>query len=446
MWSAVGSTAAAKILVMGLSGVLGLFTSRMIIGHYGTDAYAQYGLLTSFPALLPFADLGMAAIVINAIAGAGNADKDPFVRSAITTALRVLVVSGMVIVGIAAVITLLGWWPALLGDGLLPGGSGAAFLCLAVFGLVLPLTIGPRVLVGLRRTGSQILSQSVIAPFIFCCVAGAVALAAPVGSYLAVLSYVGQGLVAAICLVLAVRAIRPQIGTAIRDIPRLRSVPSVPVLDLAWPMIVQMVVIPIAMQTDRLLLSHRTTGDELAQYNLSSQLFGMVLQAITAAGMALWPFYARARANSELRSPFSAAVVFAAGGLLAALMLALAAPYVAEFVSGGAIVLDLWLVGGFVAFVALQAAKYPLGMYMTDKAGVRFQVIPLLLMVPLNVGISWWLIGVIGPGGPIVGSVVAVLLCQLLPDIWYVSHDLKRRAILIAADQSPADAQAGRQP
>ncbi len=432
LWTVVGSTAVAKVFVMGISGLLGLFTSRMIIQHFGTDAYAQYGLLTSFPALLPFADLGMATIVINAVAASQAVHTDRFVRNAITTAMRILIVAGAIIVAIAAAITLLGFWPALLGEGLMAGGALGAFACLAVFGLVLPLTIGPRIMVGLNRTGSQIATQSVVAPFIFVSITVAVTLAAPVGNYLAVLSYLAQALVAVICLMMAAHAITPQLGHAIRDIPRLRQVPSLSAFNLAWPMLIQMLAGTIAMQTDRLLLSHLTRGDELAQYNLSSQLFGLVLQSINAGGMALWPIYARARANSELRSPFKPTGVFAAIGLGMAVALGLISPLIADFVSQGKITLDPWLVGGFVVFVALQATKYPLGMYMTDKRGLQFQVIPLLIMVPLNLGISWWLIGVIGPGGPIIGSAVSVLLCQVIPDFWYVSRDLKRRARLIA--------------
>ncbi len=68
-WGVVGSTAVMKVLVMGLSGVLGIVTSRLIIENFGVDAYAQYGLLASLPALLPFADLGIAASVINRVAG-----------------------------------------------------------------------------------------------------------------------------------------------------------------------------------------------------------------------------------------------------------------------------------------------------------------------------------------------------------------------------------------
>lgn len=429
--STVGTTAAAKVLVMGLSGLLGLFTSRMIIGHFGTDAYAQYGLLTSFPALLPFADLGMAAVVINAVASSDSVSTDRQVRNTITTALRILIVAGGAIVAVAVVITATGLWPTLLGKGLTDDGSWAAFSCLAVFGLVLPLTLGPRVLVGLRRTSSQVASQAVVAPFILLSVTLAVASAAPVGSYLAVLSYLGNALVAVICLVIAARAITPQLGKAIQEIPQLRRVPGVPALSLAWPMLVQMIALPVAMQSDRLLLSHLTTGDELAQYNLTSQLFGMVLQAIMAGGMALWPIYARARANQQIRSPFQPTAWFLVGGLSMAGVLALVAPLIADYVSGGRIVLDFWLVLGFVVFVAVQAMKYPLGMYMTDKGGLRFQVVPILLMVPLNLGISWWLIGVVGAGGPIIGSAVSVLLCQLIPNFVYVARDLKARALTV---------------
>ena len=38
---------------MGISGILGLFTTRLIIEHFGKEAYAQYGLLNSFRACCP---------------------------------------------------------------------------------------------------------------------------------------------------------------------------------------------------------------------------------------------------------------------------------------------------------------------------------------------------------------------------------------------------------
>ena len=426
--AAVGSTAAAKVLVMGLSGVLGIITSRLIIEHFGTAAYAQYGLLSTFPTLLPFADLGIAAVVINAVAGSSSVRTDDFVKRSIVTALRVLLVSGGIMVAVSAVITLFGWWPVLLGEGLLPeGGSLAAGLCLAVFGLVLPLTVGQRILVGLRRTSTQVASQSVVAPFMLLAIGSAVMLSVPAGSYLAVISYVANALVSVICLVVAARALSPQLGAAVRLVPRVRSYRGVPALGLAWPMLVQMIALPVAMQTGRLLLSHLAGPDELAQYNLASQLFGIVLQTVAAAGIALWPIYAAARTAGRVESPAVPTLWFLLGGLLLGGALAVLSPFLAEFVSGGQIVLDGWMLAAFVLFVGLQAAKYPIGMYMTDKTGLVFQVLPIVLMVPLTLGLSWYFIGEIGAAGPVLGSAIAVAVCQLVPNHWYVQRDLARR-------------------
>ena len=439
--STVGSTALAKVVVMGLSGLLGLFTSRLIIEHFGTQAYAQYGLLNSFPNLMPFADLGMAAVVINAVAGAEDVRSDEHARRSITTAMRILLVSGVLIAALAGLITLAGLWPTLLGAGITADGPVAAWLCLTVFALVLPLSVGQRVLVGLRRTSTQVAVQTVVAPFMFASVSAVVLLTLPLGNFLSIFSYLASGLVSVICLVIAARAIRPQLGRAIRDIPRLRRAPGVPALNLAWPMLVQMIALPIAMQTDRLLLSHLTDGQELAAYNLTAQLFGMVLQAIAAGGVALWPIYAKARARRQVESPFKPMLWFAAVGLALAGGLAVLSGWIAAFVSDGKIGLDFWLVAGFVAFVAMQAMKYPLGMYMTDKRGLRFQVLPILLMLPINLGLSWYLIGVVGAGGPIIGSAVAVLLCQVLPNFCYVRRDLRRRRAGGSAREVPPESE-----
>jgi len=426
--AAVGGPAVVKILVMGLSGLLAVLTSRLIIEHYGVDAYGQYGLLATLPTLLPFADLGIAAVVINSLAEAKNPKTDDFVLRTVITAFRILSVSGLIIISLAVVIHLLGLWPTILGHGLMPdGGAIAALVCMALFGCVLPLTVGQRIVVGLGRTTTQVAAQAVVAPFMLMSILTVVALSAPVGSYLAIFSFIGNALVSVICLVVAAKALRPQLGTAVRRIVRFRRYPGVPIISLTWPVLVSSVVMPITLQTDRLLLSQLTHGDELAQYNLAAQLFGLILQTIAAAGLAMWPWYAKARSQGNVVSPITPAVCFLSGGIILGMTMALASPWLEVLVSKGKIHLDIWLLAGFVAFVAVEAAKYPLGMYMTDRNGLVFQVVPLLIMVPVNLGLSWSLIGVVGAGGPVLGSAAAVLLCQVLPYFWYVRRDLARR-------------------
>lgn len=427
LWRSVGSTAIMKVVVMGTSGLLGILTSRMILSHYGIEAYAQYGLLASLPALLPFADLGIAAVVFNVIAGSADPRHDETVHRTLVTAFRILLISGPVIIGVAVVISVLQLWPALLGEGLMPDGGATVLICALVFGCGLPLTVGQRILVGLGRNGTQVAAQAVVAPFIFICVLVSVWLALPVGNYLAVLSYVGAGLVSVICLIISGRMISPMLGRSVRDIPRIRAVPKLPVIAVVGPMLVQMIILPLATQMDRILLSNFAGADDLAQYNLGSQIFGIALQTISAAGLALWPIYAKARSSAHIRSPFRPSALFMAGGLVMAGIMALLSPLLVGFVSGGQLHLGVSLVLAFVVLVGVQAAKYPLGMYMTDERGLRFQVIPILILLPLNIGLSIVLIKWIGAAGPVWAGATSALLCQVVPNLWYVARDLERR-------------------
>ena len=223
-----------------------------------------------------------------------------------------------------------------------------------------------------------------------------------------------------------------------RDVPRLRQVRGVRIVDTAGPSLVQSLIIPIAFQTDRLLLSHLGGGQTLAQYNLAAQLFNMLTQTIAVTGVAMWPHFAKARADSRVESPFGAAGTFATMGGALGLAMALAAPWAAHVISSGKVVLPLALLAANVANVVVEAAKQPLGMYMTDPRGLRAQMLPIIILVPMNLALSWALIAPLGAAGPIAGSVIAVIVCQLVPYALWVSADLRRRAALAAAEDRVA--------
>ena len=426
-WRNVGNAAVAKVLVMGVAGVLGLLTSRIILQHYGVEAYAQYGLLNSFPALLPFADLGLAAVVINAAAGSSDPSRDPRVRRALLSATRVLFISGGIIVFVSAAITALGLWPAILGPGLMNDGTWVAGVAMALFGIGLPLTIGPRLLVGLQKNTLQIAFSGLAAPVVLALAGATVVLQVPAAHFLALFTYIAGIVVSTVSLVAAARLISPQVSTIFRQVPHRHAHPGTKVMDLAGPMLVQMLALPIAMQTARIMVSHLGGTGELAEYNLASQLFGMASQTIAAAGVALWPMYARARAEGRVESPSRPSLWFLGGGLVLAGSMALLSPWLVRLASAGNLTLDANLVYAFVAFVALQSLKYPLGMYMTDAKGLSFQMIPTVLMVPTALGLSWWLIPVIGATGSVVAVCLAVAVCQVIPNFLYVRIDLRRR-------------------
>lgn len=435
----VGSSAVAKAAVMGFSGLVSILTTRMILAHFGTDAYAQYGLLVSLRNLLPFADLGVGAAVITAIASSRNPAEDDTVRRTLLSAFRIVLLSSMVICAGAVALTAFGLWKPLLGNAMTSEANLPAMVVLMVFAIGVPLALGQRILVGLGRTTRQIANQFVVSPTMLLLVSLSVAIAAPVGSWLAVFAYSANALSGALCLWQGSRALRPQVGRVMRQLFRPHKFPGLPIMDVAWPVFFQMTFLSVALGTDRLILSHLAPRSELVEYILGAQLFGILLQTVAAAGVALWPVFARNRATATVQSPWQMCSVFIAGGLLMAGAFSVVSPWVVEFASAGKIELPVGLLLAFSAHVAVDAAKYPLGMYMTDKRGLRFQVGPIIAMVPLKIGLSLYLIPLIGAAGTVWATAVSIGLCQVLVNVWWIRRDLARRRAAAENFSPPAE-------
>lgn len=426
VWLEAARSGGMRMLVLPVSALLGIVVTRLILENYGTAAFAQYGLLVAIAALLPFADLGISASVLNAVGGSDAPATDDRVRRVLVSAARVTLGGAVVVASIAVGITLLGLWPELLGPGLMDGaGPLAAMASLLLIAAAMPAGLGQRILIGLRRNHVVILVMGLQTPLVLVVLLLLVWGDVPAGPALAPIAYAAMFLLAVVCTVLAARRVRPLVGRALADVPKVRSVRGAPIFDTAWPMLVQMIALPIAMQTDRIVLSHRTSEEVLVEYNLAAQMFTPIWGVVSAAGITLWPVFARARARGRSDSPFAMSGVFAAAAGLMALAVAVASPFLADLASGGRIELPLLLVAAFTALMVLQGLKYPLGMFLTDAAGLRFQALMIVLMVPVNVGISWVLATPFGAAGPVIGSVVGVALFQVLANALYVRHRLR---------------------
>jgi len=247
------------------------------------------------------------------------------------------------------------------------------------------------------------------------------------GNFVALVSYLAASLSSLALLVIAARLISPQVPRALHNVPRLRSKRGMKVVGTAAPMLVQSIATPIALQSDRLLLSHGASSTALAQYTFASQIFGLVMQAIIAAGIALWPFFARARARGEVLGIRRLTAGFLIAALAACGTLATVMPYIEDVAADGKVRLPTELIVGYVVLVAVQALNYPPGMYMTDERGLKFQVVPIVVMMISNVALSWALIPYFGAAGPVFGSSIAILVFQVIPNTWWVQRDVRRR-------------------
>lgn len=427
-WRNIGRSAGVKMLVLPLSAVLGIIITRLIIDNFGEAAFAQYGLLVGIGALLPFADLGVSAAVMNAVGGSADPARDEYVRRILLTSLRVLMLSASVLLLVNVVITAGGWWPTLLGEGLDPDtGSSVAALCFAMIAITLPFAIGQRILAALGKNHVSIALGGLQSPIVLAVLALALALGATSGDFVPVVAYVATFVIALLALGIAARYVGPALLAAVRQVRHVRRARGARVVDVAWPMMVQMIALPIAMQTDRLVLSHVGGVAELAQYNLAAQMFTPIWGIVSAAGFTLWPVFARARIIGAKDSPVPMSLVFGAAAAGLALVVALASPWLAQIASGGVITLDVALVAAFSLFMIVQGLKYPLGMFMTDARGLRYQAVMIVLMVPVNLGLSIVLAKSLGATGPVIGSFLGVLAFQVVANYVYVRRALRLR-------------------
>lgn len=417
----------ARFLVIPVSAGLGIVNTRLIISHFGTATYAQYGLLASIATMLPFADLGMSAAVMNAIGGSDNPRTDDNARRVLITALRVLVASMLVLSALAVAIWAAGGWPAILGAGLTSSsGAGAATVCVVLIAVGLPLGFGQRILIGLHKNHLNVLIVGLQTPLMVLVLLLVVGVGVTDGSYLATAPYLILLLLSGFICVLAARWVAPLVGRSIRDAVHVRTVRGGAVFGVAWPTLVQMIALPIAMQTDRVVLSHVSTVSALAQYNLASQMFTPIWGVVSAGGIALWPIFARARQRGEATtSPLTLAIGFGIASGAVALAVGLLAPYLAQLASDGAVHLPILLIVSFIAFMTMQGAKVPLGMYLTDARGLAFQAYMILLFLPVNLGLSVLFAVRVGAAGPIIGSTIGVFGCQVIANWVYVRRRMR---------------------
>lgn len=431
MLASVGGSAIARLAVMPVSALLGIVITRLILDNYGEATFAQYTLLVGIAAMLPFADLGISAAILSAASAADNPRTDLKLRGVLISCMRLLVCCALVLLAIAIAIYALGYWDVLLGDGLsLDSGALAATLCLAILALNLLVSFSQRILIALGLNTLVVLLGALQTPIVLLVLWLTISAGAG-GGYIAVASYAGTLLMSVIAFIIAVRRISPTIGVALRQSldPHVRGER---VFNVAWPLLVQMIALPLAMSSDRLILSHLGSLDDLTEYSLTMQMFGPALGVLTTAGMSLWPVFARARAAGTATpfSPHAMAVMFGGLAVLGGAVIFALSGWLADLASGGRIELGWPILVAAAVFITVQAVKQPYGMALTDARGLAFQAVCAVVLLPVNLGLTVALTPVLGAPGPLVGSIVAVVLCQLVPNVLLVRHRSRAQSAL----------------
>ncbi|RZT87907.1 O-antigen/teichoic acid export membrane protein [Pseudonocardia sediminis] len=423
----VSSSLRARAISLPVSAVAGVATSAMIINGRSPHVYGFAMLIGTIFLLLPFADLGLGASVVDAFAVGKSTDA---VR-VLAASLKALLYISAILVILAGGITVTVGWNRLLGIPIeFPEVDSVVLICIAIFATSLPFGLGQRLLLGLGKNHLAVWI-SCVSPIGTLLVAGvglwaaflpglSVAVAFPTGLLIGSILAFAVGL--RLVPISFAEVAKLTKNATLRDIKKLHR--------LALPMLVVTLSLPIAFQSDRFILAHQSTPHELALYALAAQLYNPMWAVASTAALPLWPTF-RSRMLESIRATRSewlrAIALFSGLSVLLGTALIVGGPLISDIVGSGQVQLSAPLMVVFALFLVVQCLHLPSGMFLMDAGGLRFQAVCVLVMLMVNLPLSWILAAPYGTAGPVMASIIAVFCCQLIPGIW------RTRATLITA-------------
>jgi O-antigen/teichoic acid export membrane protein len=186
----------------------------------------------------------------------------------------------------------------------------------------------------------------------------------------------------------------------------------------ALPFVLMTIATAVAYETDMLVVSHRIGEAALADYAVALKYVNLLYPAVAAAGFALWPVFVDAarKPGPVLRqSVIRWTLVFGLGGLVAAIVLDIAAPWFINLWTRGQVAPPPDLVAARVVFLFLSAVHYPASMAVLALGRRHLQATTLSLMAVTNLPVSIVLAGAIGVAGPVWASCLCFGALHALP-------------------------------
>ncbi|MCH9734005.1 MAG: hypothetical protein K0U78_05560 [Actinomycetia bacterium] len=412
----------ARVLVLPITGLCNLVIARLVTQAVGIDHFGVIMLVATLSQLLMFADLGTGAAVASARAQVNDSaiGVDNF-RGTTLTAIRTTLVSGAILGFVAALLGVLGAWPWLLGfhqQDLASSLNISAVLALSAFAVALPFAVGEAVLRGSGRMHEAVVLQGISPPSALVLTIIFRQIEVPALAYALVLP--AGALFAAICCALRAWTVdRASVRGLIGRIARPRRFPGLPIAATAVPMFVVMIGLPIALQSDRIIISHRLDPISLSDYSYASQLYIPLWSVVSIAALALWPHFATGLSDrAALRKGWITGLLILSGtGVAIAAAFLLFARYLIGWMSDGQASPSWSLLLAFALLLVVQSVHVTTGILLIAPDKLRFQAVCVVALVIANLPLSWILTPTLGAAGPVYASAITVLVCQLIPGV-----------------------------
>lgn len=408
---AAGLSAVTRAATFPLTAASALLTASLTIQYAGAHSYAAIATLVTLSQLLPFADLGVGAGVVNAVSSGNRSEA----RRAVAAAIRILVASAMAMAVIALAIGWIIGWDKILGvsDAPLAHSGAAAMGVILIIAVSLPFGVGQRVLIGAMRNPTAI-ALSALAPI--ATLAGTVAVIAfdLTPTLLVFPPVIGSLIVALISSLVASRIIGSSMLDAFR--PRRYRYPGL--LRIGGWYLLLTLSSAVAFQSGRIILAHAADLNAVAEFSLAMQFYVPIWSFFVAGGTALWPVFARMRSsNTDSRKLLlRMASFFLCAALLCGVGLIAVGPWFAHLLAHGDVQPNWGVFAGTAALIMVQSVQLVQGVSLTNRAGIRFQALFALPMIAAVPALTWIGAAWLGASSPFVAAAVGVALFQVLPN------------------------------
>lgn len=419
-----------RLIGMPISAVLGFVNTSVVIAQVGAHDYGIVSTVATIAVLLPFADLGVGAAVNTAAARAGTSrGATQEFWDTLRAAYRVLGLASLVVIVTMGAIAGFGLWSSILSRPLSVADNWMASAALCVFAIGIPASLGARILMG-QGLNELAVSLQLLAPALGLLVT--LGLAAQPGRpslAFALSSYAGLTLAGITNTVAAWLLLRRRYGRLNFLRSRSRAAPKRSVLRGSGAMLIIMMGLPITLETGRLLLAHRSSAGELAEFSLAAQLYAPCWAIASASSGALWRDFVRVRGDtsSTMLTWRRAVLILGAVGIVGGIGLTALGPWVAGMLSHGTIRIDWILFAGFGTLLLMQCIHLPGGVMLTTPAELRWQAGWVSVMALVALTVAYFLVTALGAAGFVLTAAAAICLFQVLPDLFFVRWLITRR-------------------
>lgn len=429
-WTGI-TLAIARFVTIAIS----LITIPLTLDYLGVERYGLWMTVSSFTALLAFADMGLGNGLINTISEANG--KEDRIAARIHVSSAVVMLSAIAAALLSIFLLVYNWidWSHLYNvqsSVAIAEAGPATFVFLLCFSLNVPLSAVQRVQLGYQQGFANSLWQAAGSIMALGAVLLAVFLHA--GLPWLVLALVGMPVLSMLfqntqVYLVSYAWLRPSFGFVRRWSVNL-------LFRLGFMFFLLQLAMAVAYASDNIVAAQVLGLQAVAEFATAAKLFSITPIVLSLLLLPLWPAYGEAVSRGDVnwvKLTLMRSLIFATAiASTAALLLFLFGQDIVEIWAGTAVLPSYSLLLGLSVWSILSAAGTAVAMLLNGTGTIKFQVVCASLMAVAAIVLKTFLAQRIGVAGIAWGTVIAYFIFIAIPMAVYVPRLLvqlrKRRS------------------